>query len=104
MNQEQFSNLDYVFESIEQRKIGTFSFEFPKMHGGWYEFIETTDIGRRLAQSDYYLFRDLYHDRKLKGAFIKLDEDIFMQITLSGSERSPKTGVYIEIFPVVQLK
>ena len=104
MNQEQSTNLEYIIESIENRRIGTLNFEFPKMYGGWYEFVETTDIGRRLSQSNHYLFRDLYHDRKLKGAFIKLDDETFIQITLLGSERSSKTGICIEIFPVEQLK
>ena len=41
------------------------------------------------------------HGKYIKGAFIRLDEDTFAQITLSGRER---TMLSIEIFPAEQMK
>ena len=102
------SNLDKFKETIKKAKENKgkqegLQFEFESVEpGSWSDFLIKTDIGRIIAQNGQVNFKDS-NGRRTRGAFLKLDENTFAQVSLLGSGRSAESHVGITFFPKEEL-
>jgi len=97
------TNLEKFTTSIQRNNVTRLNYEYPKLNGGWNEFLEKTDIGNLMSKNNYYLFNSLNNNKQIKGAFIKINDELYGQIILLNSEKSNKTGICIDIFHRNQL-
>lgn len=96
---EEYSNyLDYFINAIELKQETTLKFEYPKWYDMWNTFRHITDIGTIIEQNDYVTYRGEDPDNEIKGTFIKIDDNLYAQVSLNSDESAKKTIVQIEIF------
>lgn len=102
------TNLDKLKEAIKKAKENKgrqegLQFEFEGVEpSSWSDFLIKTDIGQIIAQNKQVNFKDSY-GRRTRGAFIKLDENTFAQVSLLGSGKSAESHVGITFFPKEEL-